>query len=278
QAQSNVALKSEGSSFADAQRDGARQRVAREQNAAAVPAPSAGAESAAAYSVTDSSNRVTVRGKVTDAGTGAGIGNAQVVVEGSSVGALTNESGAFNLPAVPSGQRTLRVQRLGYGVEQRQVEAPAGDTVALDVQMHPTAVAMDAVVVTSSAAPARSAIEGLTLVSRTTELADGREIETSVYDYRAGIQVMLRVATPIAAGPQEQRRPMGRAARPRDQQRRVEEQPVAAPVSPSLQRREPIVERAGIRTLRWIDADGSEFTLSGAVTEREMRALRERIP
>jgi TonB-linked SusC/RagA family outer membrane protein len=61
-----------------------------------------------------------VSGRVTSKDGDAPLGDARVTVLGSSISAHTNAEGRFRLPAVPAGQVTLRVNRLGY-MEAKQV-------------------------------------------------------------------------------------------------------------------------------------------------------------
>ena len=68
-------------------------------------------------SVMDTPQQITVRGTVTDAATGEGMPGVNVVVIGSTVGAMTDVSGNFTLEA-PSGSVTLQVSFIGYVTQQ----------------------------------------------------------------------------------------------------------------------------------------------------------------
>jgi TonB-linked SusC/RagA family outer membrane protein len=91
----------------------------------------------------------TIRGHVTATGSGAAIGDAQVSVAGTTIGAVTNAAGDFVIGGVPSGARTLRVRRIGFAPIDRAVTVTGGGDVRVDVQMTQSAAQLDQVVVTA---------------------------------------------------------------------------------------------------------------------------------
>ena len=78
---------------------------------------------------------------------GAPVANAQVYVEETGTGTLTNSQGAFRL-AVSSGEITIRVVILGFRTETRTVTAPAE---GVSVSLVTAAINLDALVVTGTA-------------------------------------------------------------------------------------------------------------------------------
>ena len=56
----------------------------------------------------------TVRGKVTDAANGRGLAEAQLIVAGTRVGAISGGNGEYLITGVPSGARSITVRRIGY--------------------------------------------------------------------------------------------------------------------------------------------------------------------
>lgn len=78
-----------------------------------------------------------VRGVVFDVATGEPVEGAQVSVAGT--GAVTDEDGAFDVSGIPPGPAGLRVERLGYGAADAEVEAGA----RVEVRLVPTAIAVD---------------------------------------------------------------------------------------------------------------------------------------
>lgn len=90
-----------------------------------------------------------VRGRVTEAGSGRPIPDAQVSVDGRAAGALTGVDGGFTIARVPSGTRTIRVRRIGFeSVERAVVVAPRAET-RLDVSLTAAASVLQQVVVTA---------------------------------------------------------------------------------------------------------------------------------
>ena len=68
-----------------------------------------------------------ITGRVTDQSTGLPVPSAAVVVTGTSLGALTNDSGVYVLRGVPAGTHQLRASRVGYGPAVRTLAVIAGD-------------------------------------------------------------------------------------------------------------------------------------------------------
>ena len=76
-----------------------------------------------------STGRVT--GHVRD-GQGAPVAYAQVIVAGSALSALTDTTGRYLLPAVPTGTVTLRATRVGYGPAELAGTVRPGGTLTLN--------------------------------------------------------------------------------------------------------------------------------------------------
>ncbi len=56
----------------------------------------------------------TIEGRVTDAGSGEGLWNVNITVEGTRLGAASDPAGNFNIDQVPAGVYTLRFSAIGY--------------------------------------------------------------------------------------------------------------------------------------------------------------------
>ncbi len=97
-----------------------------------------------------------VRGRVTEAGSGRPLADAQVSVVGGTLATLTNADGNFVLPRVPAGTHTIRVRRIGVAAVDRPVTVTAGAETRLDVSVQAAASRLDQVVVT---ALGRTAVE-----------------------------------------------------------------------------------------------------------------------
>ena len=92
----------------------------------------------------------TITGRVTDRATQAGIGDAQVLVVGTTRGARTNDTGQYRLPGVAAGPVRIRVLRLGYEAETRTVDVDANGTATADFALGATATRLDQVVVSAT--------------------------------------------------------------------------------------------------------------------------------
>ena len=68
-----------------------------------------------------------ITGRVTDQSTGLPVPSTAVVVTGTSLGALTNDSGVYVIRGVPAGTHQLRASRVGYGPAVRTLAVIAGD-------------------------------------------------------------------------------------------------------------------------------------------------------
>ena len=107
----------------------------------------------------------TVRGRVTDAATGRGLPDAQVVVTGTRAGALTDASGAYTITAVPTGARSVTVRRIGYLPSTKATTVATGGTVTLDFAINQSAINLQEVVVTGTAAPTERRRVGTSIAS-----------------------------------------------------------------------------------------------------------------
>ena len=65
-----------------------------------------------------------IRGRVSDAATGAPLVGVAVRVDGTAVGALTDADGAYTITGAPAGARVLTTRRLGYAPQRVAVAVP----------------------------------------------------------------------------------------------------------------------------------------------------------
>jgi TonB-linked SusC/RagA family outer membrane protein len=92
----------------------------------------------------------TVRGRVTAANTMRPLVGAQVVVEGTGRGSLTNSAGEFLIVGVPAGSHTVRAQMLGYTGGEQSVSVTAGQAATVEFQLDQSAIALDELIVTGT--------------------------------------------------------------------------------------------------------------------------------
>ena len=95
----------------------------------------------------------TLRGRVTEAVSGRGIGNVQVTVVGTRLGTSTGDNGAFTIAGVPTGPRSVTARRIGYQPVTKAITVNAGDNAVGDIALSESAVNLSEVVVTGTAAP-----------------------------------------------------------------------------------------------------------------------------
>jgi len=100
-------------------------------------------------------NTGTITGVVTAVGTGAPISQAQVSVNGDPSEARTDEAGHFRLRAVPAGARVVRVLKLGFAPQSKQVTVVARETVVANFVLVDAPLSLEGIVVTGTAAVTR---------------------------------------------------------------------------------------------------------------------------
>ena len=89
-----------------------------------------------------------IQGRVVDAATGAPIAGAQVTVEGTTFGNLTNDQGFYFINEVGAGEQSIRAQFIGYRamvVENERILA--GQTTTMNFELEQTAVELEAITV-----------------------------------------------------------------------------------------------------------------------------------
>ena len=92
----------------------------------------------------------TVAGTIRDAVSDEPLPGANIVLEGTSIGASADAEGAFTLRGVPVGTYTLQVTFVGFARAERPVQVQAGQTTRLTIGLEETAFVGEEVVVTGS--------------------------------------------------------------------------------------------------------------------------------
>jgi TonB-linked SusC/RagA family outer membrane protein len=92
-----------------------------------------------------------VTGHVTDAASKQDVSNATVQVDGTRLGASTDQHGRFRIANVPAGERTLVIRRIGYLPLRRQITVSAGEEqTAVNIELTGAATSLDQVIVTGT--------------------------------------------------------------------------------------------------------------------------------
>jgi TonB-linked SusC/RagA family outer membrane protein len=90
-----------------------------------------------------------IRGRISDAATGAPLVGVAVRVDGTAVGALTGEDGTYTITGAPAGARVLTTRRLGYAPQRLAVTVPEAGDVTRDFALGKVATTLNDVVVTA---------------------------------------------------------------------------------------------------------------------------------
>lgn len=112
----------------------------------------------ASASRADAQQTGTVRGTISDSATGRPLGGVQVVVAGTTLGAVSNDVGTYTITGVPAGQVRLSVRRLGYGATERTITVAAGQSVTADFSLAQLPTMLSAVVSVGYGSSARAQV------------------------------------------------------------------------------------------------------------------------
>lgn len=104
-------------------------------------------------------------GTVVDAATSQPINGAQIGVEGSALGGLSNAEGRYLVTNVPAGTYTVRVTYIGYRTAEQEVTVTAGGSTTADFNLAVSAISIDEVVVTGTAGAVPRRMLGNSLAS-----------------------------------------------------------------------------------------------------------------
>ena len=95
----------------------------------------------------------TIRGRVTDAATGAALAGAQIRIDGTTLGTQSDNDGSYTVTGVPAGSQFVSVRRVGYAPERASITMAGAADVTQNFALRPAAVTLSEVVVTGVAAP-----------------------------------------------------------------------------------------------------------------------------
>jgi TonB-dependent SusC/RagA subfamily outer membrane receptor len=135
----------------------------------------------------------TIRGRVTDAVSGAPVAAAQISLVTTRLGGLTDNEGRYVLRGVPSGNVTVRVVRIGYQPATTQVQVAAGGDVTADVKLTVAAKTLDAVVTTATGEQSRKSFGNVVATVRADSLiekAAATNVNEMLQGRVAGVQIV----------------------------------------------------------------------------------------
>jgi TonB-linked SusC/RagA family outer membrane protein len=144
----------------------------------------------------------TIRGRVTEHGSGQPLQGVQVSVVGTNQTVVTNQQGAYALNNVAAGQRTVRAIRIGFAAQTRTVTVGAQPAEA-HFTLSPDALGLDEVVVIGYGQVERRRAGGGAIASITpsevTESAPVATVENVLQGRVAGVQVTQNSGVPGSA-------------------------------------------------------------------------------
>jgi TonB-dependent starch-binding outer membrane protein SusC len=158
--------------------------------------------------------RGSISGRVVDSTSQLPMQSVQVTIEGTQRGAVTRVDGGFLINDLPAGTARLRVARIGYKPQVRDVAVVPGQTATVRFVMSAVAANLGAVVVTGYGSQRKEAVTGsiatinaddanVGVVANPTALltarAPGVDVVQNSGEPGAGAQIRIRGSTSISA-------------------------------------------------------------------------------
>ena len=158
--------------------------------------------------------RGAISGRVVDSTSQLPMQSVTVTIEGTQRGSITRVDGGFLLSDLPAGTARLRVTRIGYTPQVKDVAVVPGQTVNVRFVMQSVAANLGAVVVTGYGSQRREAVTGAVatinaeeanvgVIANPTQLLAGRAAGVNVTlnsgEPGAGAQIRIRGGTSISA-------------------------------------------------------------------------------
>jgi len=134
-----------------------------------------------------------VTGQVVRQGDLIPLPGAQVSIEGTGLGGITNNAGRFLITNAPTGQVTIRVTMLGRRTVSQTVAIEPGGTATVNFQLSDQAIGLDELVVTGTAGAQQARALGNTVgtiqVSAAQEISPQPNFETMLSGSVPGVNV-----------------------------------------------------------------------------------------
>lgn len=158
--------------------------------------------------------RGAISGRVVDSTSQLPMQSVTVTIEGTQRGAITRVDGGFVLADLPAGVARLRVTRIGYSPQTREVTVVPGQTATVRFSMQTVAANLSAVVVTGYGSQRKEAVTGsvatvnadeanVGVITNPTQLltarAPGVNVTLNSGEPGAGAQIRIRGGTSISA-------------------------------------------------------------------------------
>lgn len=89
-------------------------------------------------------------GHVIDQATGEHIPGVSILIKGTTIGTVTDQTGHYRMINLPVGTKTLVMKAIGYKTQERTVEVKRGVTLEINFHLEEDIAALDAVVVSAN--------------------------------------------------------------------------------------------------------------------------------
>src|SRR5687768_295526 len=142
--------------------------------------------------------RAAITGRVTAEGSGQPLSAATVMIPALNLRSVTDEQGRYQLNAIPLGNHTLRVTRLGYRPATRQITLVSGGT-TVDVAMGSDPLRLEEMVVTGYGEQRRRNLTGAIASLRTDEAVKDvplTSVQQALQGRMTGVQVVQNAGNP----------------------------------------------------------------------------------
>jgi TonB-linked SusC/RagA family outer membrane protein len=139
-----------------------------------------------------------ITGTVTDTLSRQGIPGAQVIVAGTTRGAITNEQGNYRITGLTSGAHRVRVQRIGYAPGERVVNVSGGETVEANFALRAVPATLSGQVVVGYGTANRQDVSSATSHVGGEEVANTplAGVDAALQGKAAGVQVVQNAGNP----------------------------------------------------------------------------------
>jgi hypothetical protein len=207
-----------------------------------------------------------VQGQVMDRAGEKGLPAASVQVEGTMLGAITDQRGRFTIDSVPAGDRRLLVRRVGYMTQTVPLAVKEESGATATVALAPSTSQLSEVIVSGVAEATNTSATPL----RVLKIDSTGTTRRVVYQVSPGVEVTLvespiNVAAPDSSALAESLSGVTLRANAKTDRAAA---PVAMPMSLSAQPQ--------INTVSWSDPN-RRYTLSGPLKPSELEAIKSRL-
>lgn len=128
-----------------------------------------------------SQDKGVIRGLITDGETGDPLIGANILVKGTYLGSSTDADGFYSIRDVSPGEYLLEVSFIGYKVVQKTgVKVTAGETLTLNFEMEPTALALGQEIVVIGEKPLLSLDETSTVRNMSSQDIENRIVDDAM--------------------------------------------------------------------------------------------------